>query len=248
MSEAVDMGMNRTGSDLRPGKSKEAKAAAQNFSPDHISRVNEMAEMRKTAIQEADPVGTVPPPGTLKGVAKTGLKIIQGKNATTFVDKLGERLAFERSGFRLYQALIEKVEAKAGTDLDRTLDRLRHFQTEEANHFFMLMDCFKKIGADPSAMTPSADLGGVASEGLLQIITDPRTSVPACMQALLTAEMVDNAGWELLIELADDMGDDEMVLLFTDALREEKEHLEGIKSLYTSLIKEEDPTIMDTLH
>jgi hypothetical protein len=43
--------------------------------------------------------------------------------------------------------------------------------------------------------------------------------------ALLTTELADNAGWELLIELADDVDDDEMRREFKKRLHEEEEHL-----------------------
>ena len=45
------------------------------------------------------------------------------------------------------------------------------------------------------------------------------------MHALLTAELVDNAGWELLLELADDADDADARREFRKRLHEEEEHL-----------------------
>ena len=70
--------------------------------------------------------------------------------------------------------------------------------------------------ADPTAMTPCANTAGVASMGIMQVITDPRTTVPQCLSAILTAELADNAGWELLIQLANEMGQDDMVAQFLE--------------------------------
>ncbi len=39
-------------------------------------------------------------------------------------------------------------------------------------------------------------------QGLPAVLTDPRTNLIQCLDALLVAELTDNAGWEMLIELA----------------------------------------------
>jgi bacterioferritin (cytochrome b1) len=65
--------------------------------------------------------------------------------------------------------------------------------------------------------------------GIMQVLTDPRSSVPQCLQALLTAELTDNAGWELLIELASNLGYEEMQQKFETALTHEEEHLQNVR-------------------
>ena len=52
--------------------------------------------------------GTRELPGDPAGAA---LQALKGGPPTQFLDKLGERLAFERTGVRLYEALISKHEA-----------------------------------------------------------------------------------------------------------------------------------------
>ena len=42
--------------------------------------------------------------------------------------------------------------------------------------------------------------------GIMQVLTDPRSSLAQCLQVMLTAELTDNDGWELLIKLADNLG------------------------------------------
>ncbi|HEU4714863.1 MAG TPA: hypothetical protein VFS76_25100 [Pyrinomonadaceae bacterium] len=42
--------------------------------------------------------------------------------------------------------------------------------------------------------------------GIMPVLTDPRSSMTQCLQVLLTAELTDNAGWEFLIELAENLG------------------------------------------
>lgn len=66
-------------------------------------------------------------------------------------------------------------------------------------------------------------------KGLLQVITDPRTTVAQSLEATLTAELSDNACWELLTELASECGHDEMVEPFQKAMASEAEHVVMIK-------------------
>jgi hypothetical protein len=49
--------------------------------------------------------------------------------------------------------------------------------------------------------------------------------LPHLLQALLAAELVDNAGWDLLAQLADEAGDREAKRAFKKRLHEEEDHL-----------------------
>src|SRR5262249_55574852 len=138
---------------------------------------------------EAEPVGTVPVPTTLKGALETVMTLIKGKAPVVLLDKLGERLAFERTGTRLYDALLAKHDASPGWPGGPSRADLARFRAEELAHFEMLRRCIEEMGADPTAQTPSADVIGVASSGILQVITDPRTTLPQSLSALLTAEL-----------------------------------------------------------
>ncbi len=69
----------------------------------------------------------------------------------------------------------------------------------------------------------------VASLGLLQVLTDPRTNVAQCLQAILTAELTDNDGWQMLINLAEELGHDDMATEFRTALANEEKHLAVVR-------------------
>jgi hypothetical protein len=69
---------------------------------------------------------------------------------------------------------------------------------------FLLIDTLKQLGADPTVMTPSADVVGVIAQGPMQVLTDPRTNIAHCLIALLTVELADNAAWELLTHVTHD--------------------------------------------
>jgi ferritin-like protein len=210
MTKEVKMGMNRTGMQMSPKDSKELLQGGE-------------------YVMEADPLGSVPPPGTAKGMFKAGADMLTGNRAEVLLDKLGERLAFERGGTRLYEGLIMKcLAAPNGRDVIQ-LDVLEEIHREEARHFDLLRAAIEQLGGDPTAMTPCADVTGVQSLGLIQAMSDPRTSIAQCVQTVLIAELADNAGWELLIRLAQEMGHDELVQQFQEALAHEGRHLVTVR-------------------
>jgi hypothetical protein len=86
------------------------------------------------------------------------------------------------------------------------------------------------LGADPTAVTPSADLAGVASTGVMQILTDPRTDFGQSLEAILIAELVDNDCWKTLAELARKAGGEQLAQSFDDAIAEEEVHLERVRA------------------
>ncbi|MBY4898558.1 demethoxyubiquinone hydroxylase family protein [Cupriavidus sp. AU9028] len=237
MEPTSQMGMNRTGAQMSPMDTEKMERYSESMGPDvGIDDMNApaeaqpAAELRAQYIDEAHLVGSVPLPGTVKGAMSTTMDKLTGNRPEVLIDKLGERLAFERQGTRLYELMMAKCREMDTSALDPdVLSTLSHFRDEEAEHFALVDESMRALGADPTAMTPCADVAAVASMGVLQAIADPRTTVPQCLNALLTAEMTDNAGWELLIKLADSTGHTEMADKFRQALIEENEHMATIK-------------------
>lgn len=175
-----------------------------------------IAEMRGAYIENAEPVGRM---------------------AQVFLDKLGERLAFERSGTRLYDAFIAKCRTQRAAGIED--GELVHIRNEEAKHFALVAECIEFLGGDPTAQTPCADVAGVASSGLMQVITDPKTTVAQSLGALLIAELTDNAAWEDLIALARKMGHADMAAQFEEALQHEVEHLATVRKWHEVLLMAE---------
>jgi ferritin-like protein len=233
MKEEAQMGMNRTGVQMSPMNTQAMKSSPTGGDSRPMTPGTEaaMAEVRASYISEADQIGSVPVPGTLKGAVTTGASMLTGNDATIFLDKLGERLAFERTGTRLYDALLIKVES-LGEKGSMDVGQLRHFRDEEARHFMMVVKAIESLGGDPTAQTPCADVAGVEAMGLVQVITDPRTTLAQSLHAILVAEMTDNNGWEMLIAMARDQGHDQMADDFTSALESEKEHLQKVQQWF----------------
>ncbi len=225
MKRSTDIGLNRTGVDMSPVHSKEMMDASQKYGPSSQGDEMELARIRAEYIREAQPVGTIPIPGSMKGAASTAAQKLMGKQPGVLIDRLGDRLAFERTGTRLYEALIQKCQIAGSAPLQNLLPELVKHRDEEARHFALVRDTMKMLGADPTAQTPSADVSGVASMGLLQVVCDPRTSLMQSLDAILIAELADNDGWEMLIRLTDQMGLKDTAASFRKALEEERDHL-----------------------
>jgi rubrerythrin len=238
MQKATQMGKNRTGIQMSPADTRkmlqEAKGAV--FTPGDDSGI---MEVRTAYIQASGPVGSVPPPGTAKGAVKAGARALTGKKAHVLIDRVGERLAFERTGTRLYEAFLTKCRAEADSSAKKFLSQVEHICADEAAHFQLLVECMQKLGADPTAQTPGANVTGVESAGLMQVVTDPMTSVAQSLHAILVAELADNDGWDELVLLAGELGQDEMAQQFTQARDEEREHLATIRQWHQQATMQE---------
>lgn len=240
-------GENRTGAAVSEEGVQAMLQANERWAPAEAPDTTLAQADRGVFIMEADSVGSIPPPVTIQGMLKTGLDKIMGHRPDMLMDKIGERIAFERTGTRLYDALILKYETlteaggvpampvpldASGDDVASTLQRIR---AEEHEHFLMLCDVMRSLGGDPTAQTPCADVAATASMGLMQVVTDPRTTLAQSLNAMLTAELTDNAGWELLVALAEDAGNTELAQQFQRAMAEEDEHLITVKSWVSAL-------------
>lgn len=224
----TNLGMNRTGVLTSIKEAMKTKEGAESLTTPPPGDSSLLGENRVMYMQEGDPMGSVPIPMTVKGLMSSAQeKLFMGNHI--FMDKLGERIAFERTGTRLYEALISKYQGTSNQEGLPDLMTIEQFYMEELKHFNMAAEIMMKLGGDPTAMTPSADIAGIAGMGWIQVINDPRTTFLQSLETILQAELVDNASWETLLELAIHLGLKEAVDEFTIALQEEEIHLETVK-------------------
>jgi bacterioferritin (cytochrome b1) len=251
------LGPNLTGASMAPAAVVAMTQATDEYTPFEEIDVSELQTQKLAYIDEADAVGSIPVPTSMKGVVKSGIAKLKGGMPSVFLDKLGERLAYERTGARLYEALILKFEAARQAEgdvlppvaLDGADDgtrapegaaaALHRIRSEELEHFQLLTEAIVSMGGDPTCMTPCADVTALASSGFMQVLNDPRTTLAQCLNAMLAVELADNAGWELLASLADDAGESDLAAQFLDALAQEHEHLLIIKQWLTGLVVED---------
>ena len=225
------MGMNRTGLQMSPLDS-DAMQQYEGALPTPDAEIDALGMTRADYSSRALSLGSVPLPGTMKGILQATGAMLTGEQPQVLLDKLAERLAFERSGTRLYDALLAKCQALGteGTSIDE--DEVRRIRNEEARHFIQVAQAIEQLGGDATCQTPSADLVGVESLGLVQVLTDPRTSVSQALHAILTAELSDQAGWEALIALAESQDQPELAQMGSNALAQERDHVQMITTWY----------------
>jgi bacterioferritin (cytochrome b1) len=221
-----DMGGNLSGIQTAPELAKEQLEGAAAVEPSSQGGPEVADAERASYISEGFPVGSLPVlPFDAEASADAEMTGI-----AVFLDKLSERLAFERMGTRLYDALITKCEALNESSAAPTPADLQEIRDEEHAHFTLLFEAITQLGGDPTLQSPCADVSGVASIGIMQVLTDPRTTMSQCLNAILTAELTDNAGWEMLIDIADELGYEDLSSQFTVALDNEQKHLLNVQA------------------
>jgi ferritin-like metal-binding protein YciE len=219
MRQVSEVGNNRTGIEAHPARTMSMLQGMEEFPPTSQDGAENIAAVRIEYARDASAVGSVPPL-EIEGA---------GDALIMFVDKLGARIAFERSGVRLYEALLSKHEAYGSFRGGPGKDELELFRNEHFEHFVVLNHVIQALGGDPTAVTPSAALQGMIGGGVTQVITDPRTSLLESLEAMLVAELAEVESWEALVEMARGLGHEELSREFQRALAREQDHLEHMR-------------------
>lgn len=226
--------VNRTGIGMSPVDAEQMVQGARDGTPSTDGSAAGVQVVREQYIAERTGIGSMPPPTSLKGVANAAAALVRDQRPNVFLDRLGERLAFERTGVRLYDALLAHMNVVTDNTLGPTAGELRQIRDEEHRHFELLRGAIESLGADPTVQTPAADAVAVETQGILQILSDPRSSRSQCLHAILVAELADNDGWKLLVDLARSLGREELVSRFEQAWREEERHVERVRSWFNA--------------
>ena len=237
MQDKIPLGLNRTGLKASPLIAKDLLEVMDLQDATPMPAIDATA-LRLAYREQAETVGSVPPPTNLKGMLGATKEAVMGHKLHVFLDKLGERAAFERTGVRLYDAMLTKLKDADPDLLPPGLSpaAVREIRDDEAMHFALVADAIERLGGDATTQTPCADVAGVQGQGLAQVMNDPRTTTSQALNTLLAAELIDVASWELLIELADGFGQDEMVSQFNHALARELEHEQRVRGWLSSAL------------
>jgi hypothetical protein len=224
-----ETGMNRTGIGTSPRLSSAMVEATKRFEPNPPGDEHYIAEVRSEMSREVEPIGTIPPPPSVERGGKAGAAKRTEDYPSQLVDKLGERLVFERSGVRVYEALISKLEGFGEFEGGPDRGDLLHILQEEYEHFRVLEAALRHLGADPTVLTPSANLTTTMSSGIVASVLDPRTTLAQCLEAALVLELADNECWEALIQMARDAGQKKLIESFELAIEQERDHLLNVR-------------------
>jgi hypothetical protein len=217
ITQTTRPGANRTGLQPHPELLEEMLQGTAEFGATSMGDVDNVAQVRVRYAREAEPAGTMPPS---ESVATERLPLI---------DKLGARLQFERTGVRLYEHLMSKLEAYGSFPGGPSREDLKLIRDEEHHHVVMVKDLIIGFGGDPTALTPMANLQATASRGILDVLVDPRTNLIECLDAILVIELADTDSWRMLGIVAQDLGDKNLIAAVDEAEQTEAEHLTKVR-------------------
>jgi hypothetical protein len=216
-TNSAQPGDNHTGIALHPEYAAEMLNGTKEFGPTSGGGPELLAQNRVRVAKLSTPMGTMPPVSSVP------------TEQLVLLDKLGARLQFERTGTRLYDALISKLDAYGTFEGGPSRDDLLQIRNEEHVHMHLVQALIVRLGGDPTVVTPCANLQAVASRGIGDVLMDPRTTLLECLDAILVAEMTDHESWELLVNLAapviNDLADD-----LREAQQTEAEHLIKVRA------------------
>jgi rubrerythrin len=189
---------------------------AREFKPTSSGGPDEIARLRIAYARAGGPHGTM----SAASVDAARLPVL---------DKLGARLQFERTGTRLYDALISKLDAYGGFDGGPTRSQLVEIRDQEHGHALLAQELIRALGGDPTMVTPCASLQATASRGIVDVLVDPRTSLIDCLETILVAELTDQDSWAALARSAEALGDTGMAAKITQAQQTELQHLKKLR-------------------
>lgn len=202
---------NKTGAELRPAELAAMEAAAAEFPPTSTGSRFGADKVRIEQARSVDPTDL-------------GYGSVAGPGPELLFDKLGERLAFERTGVRLYEIMISKLEAFGPYPGGPTREQLLQILNEEHCHLALLDDAIQRLDGDPTAITPAANVAANLGNGILRVVSDPRTTVVQSLEAMMVAELADGAGWRGLIDVTRRAGHEDLAKIFEESERVEEQH------------------------
>ncbi|HWU90031.1 MAG TPA: ferritin-like domain-containing protein [Kofleriaceae bacterium] len=218
-------GENHTGIALHPEFALEMVEGTTEFGPTSSGGPEQIAANRVRVAKVSEPAATMP---SSPQVAAELLPML---------DKLGARLAFERIGVRLYEALISKYDAYGTFRGGPTREDFVYMRDQELRHLGIAHHAIQQLGGDPTAVTPCANVQAVASRGVVDILVDPRTNLVECLEALVIAELTDHESWEHLVPLVAPVRDKDLEARIREAERTEAEHLTKVRGWLAAAAK-----------
>jgi bacterioferritin (cytochrome b1) len=166
------------------------------------------------------------------------MKKLGERHPDKLLDLLTERLSFERSSVKLYDTAIAKIERSADPGITAVVPQMRQQRRQEKEHEEWLEDRIRELGSDAHTETELSELIERESRGVRDVVADD-AEVPHLFHALLTAELVDDSGWKLLVHLADEADDADARRELLSRAREEEQHLIFIRSVVAAFARKQ---------
>ncbi|TMB25218.1 MAG: hypothetical protein E6J61_24135 [Deltaproteobacteria bacterium] len=139
---------------------------------------------------------------------------------------------------KLYDTILAGMRSSGDPRVKEVMAQIQQNRDEEKEHEEWLEEQIRALGGDDHAPSEKSILVQTEAEGIEHVVMrDP--NLLHDFHALLTAELADNAGWELLVELASEFGDRDAKKEFKKRLHEEEQHLVCVHKAVTELSKQE---------
>lgn len=157
------------------------------------------------------------------------MKKLAEKNPEKLIDLLQERRTFEATAVKLYDRVLSLMSASKDPQILGMLDTMQAYRDEEAEHQSWLEEQIHALGGDVNVESERSRLAATESRGIEEVILRQDVALQHLFHALMAAELVDNAGWDLLVALAEEADDDEALDAFTLRQAEEEDHLDYLQ-------------------
>lgn len=169
------------------------------------------------------------------------MKKLAERHPEKLLDLLSERLTFERTAVKLYDIVLAKakeVDLPPIAGVISLPSRLKEIRNQEKEHEEWLEEQIRALGGNAHEMTEMSDVVLRESRGLSDVIQDDN-ELRHLFHALLTAELVDDTGWKVLLELADEADDDEARRELRRRSEQEDDHLLLVRSIGIAFARSE---------
>jgi len=166
------------------------------------------------------------------------MKKLAARHPEKLLDLLNERLTFERMSVKLYDMILSRMKRSQDRPILGMVGQMTKQRNEVKEHEEWLEDRVRELGSDAHTMTEMSELVDRELSGLLEVVTS-QEELPHSFHALLAAELVDDTGWKLLLQLADEAGDDEARRDLRKRALEQEEHLVFIRSVVAAFARNE---------
>jgi rubrerythrin len=153
------------------------------------------------------------------------MKTLIAKSRDKVLDLLTARLVHERGSVKLYEKILAKMNATGSDDTQRMQRKMSELRGEEQEHVEWLESQIQAAGGDAHGQSEMSRLEETEASGVEKIVLEGDEPLPRMFHALLLAELGDNAGWDLLANLAAEAGDRDAKRAIRQRLHEEEVHL-----------------------
>lgn len=166
------------------------------------------------------------------------MKNLAERHPEKLLDLLTERLTFERTGVKLYDIVLSKMQGSGDKSVMKMIPQLKKQRDQEKEHEEWLEEQVRALGSDAHTETDLSELMLREARGVKEVI-ESDDELTHLFHALLTAELVDDNGWKLLVQLADEAQDQEALKSFIQRAREEEDHLVYIRTVVAAYARRE---------